>query len=229
MLTEAMESVASRGATQSWAGAGEEILGAEELIVRLERAVRLGNAAATTARIQADLEHLLGQGLLSLPEGLCRPNVERYARRLLHRDPDLDYTAIVMTWGPGQRTPLHDHDGAWCVEGVVEGEIEVTQYELMDGPVGESGDLFHFERRGTQWASPGEAGALIPPLEHHVLGNAHEDRVAVTLHVYQGEMAQCSVFEPVRAKETGNETGNGAANGHGSLFRRRVKALGYDD
>ncbi len=27
-----------------------------------------------------------------------------------------------MTWGPGQGTPLHDHAGIWCVEGVVEGK-----------------------------------------------------------------------------------------------------------
>lgn len=227
MLTETM-GPATLG-ERDWSAVGEEILGAEELVVRLGRAVRLGDVAAVTARIQADLEHLLSQGLLSLPDRLCRPNPDRYARRLLHRDPELDYTAIVMTWGPGQRTPLHDHDGSWCVEGVVEGEIEVTQYELMEGPVGEAGDLFHFERRGTLWASPGEAGALIPPLEHHVLGNAHDDRVAVTLHVYQGEMAQCSVFEPVSANEAGNGSVSGSANEHGSLFRRRVKSLGYDD
>ena len=51
-----------------------------------------------------------------------------YARRLLHRDPEGRYSAIVMTWGPGQGTAVHDHGGLWCVEGVVDGEIAVTQY-----------------------------------------------------------------------------------------------------
>ena len=42
------------------------------------------------------------------------------------------YTAVVMTWGPGQKTPLHDHAGMWCVECVVEGELEVVQFDLME-------------------------------------------------------------------------------------------------
>ena len=37
-----------------------------------------------------------------------------------------------MTWGPGQRTALHDHAGIWCVEGVMEGEMEVIRYELLE-------------------------------------------------------------------------------------------------
>ena len=57
----------------------------------------------------------------------------RYARRLLHRDPAGRYTAIVMTWGPGQGTAVHDHGGLWCVEGVVDGEIAVTQYRRAAG------------------------------------------------------------------------------------------------
>ena len=64
----------------------------------------------------------------------CGP--DGYARRLLHRNDDLGYTAVVMTWGPGQRTPLHDHAGIWCVEGVVSGQMDVTQFDLVD----ESGD-----------------------------------------------------------------------------------------
>jgi len=199
------------------AAVGEEIPGAEELLDRLERAVRLGHPTAITARIQAALEELISAGGLRLPGHLRQPKPGTYARRLLIRDPALDYTAVVMTWGPGQATPLHDHDGSWCVEGVMEGEIEVTRYELMEGPVGETSDLFCFQRRGTVHAGSGQAGALIPPLEHHVLGNASEDRIAVTLHVYQGEMSQCAVFEPV------------ALEGSEGLFRRRIKSLGYDD
>lgn len=195
---------------------GEEIPGAEELVERLETAVRLGDPRAITVGVQRVLEQTLSSGALYLPDGFRHPKSDAYARRLLHRDPELDYTAVVMTWGPGQRTPLHDHDGCWCVEGVVEGEIRVTRYELLKGPVEGAEDLFHFRRQDTLRAAPGEAGALIPPLEHHVLGNATENGVAVTLHVYQGEMARCATFEPV------------AVDGVEGLYRRRVKSLGYD-
>ena len=56
-----------------------------------------------------------------LPDRFRVARAEGYARRLLHRNDRLGYTAVVMTWAPGQRTPLHDHAGIWCVEGVVEG------------------------------------------------------------------------------------------------------------
>lgn len=213
MLAEALvEESAVYGAV-----AEEEIPGAEVLIDRLERAVRLGHPTAITARIQSALEDLISAGGLRIPERFRQPKPDAYARRLLLRDPDLDYSAVVMTWGPGQKTPLHDHDGSWCVEGVVDGEIEVTRYELQDGPVGESSDLYCFHQRDTLRAGQGQAGSLIPPLEHHVLGNASPDRVAITLHVYQGEMAQCAIFEPV------------AVDGAEGLYRQRIKALGYDD
>jgi predicted metal-dependent enzyme (double-stranded beta helix superfamily) len=195
---------------------GEEIAGAEELIERLDGAVRLGHPQAIATRVQTVLERVLSSGALYLPDRFRQPKPDAYARRLLHRDPELDYTAVVMTWGPGQQTPLHDHDGCWCVEGVVEGEIQVTRYELLDGPVQATEDLFHFRRHETLRSATGEAGALIPPLEHHVLGNAWEDGVAVTLHVYQGEMARCAIFEPV------------AVDGAEGLYRRRFRSLGYD-
>lgn len=217
MLTEAvLKETTTRERPLGCVVEGEEIPGAEELIERLERAVRLEDPHAVTSQVRSILQQVLSSGALYLPDRFRRRKPDAYARRLLHRDPELDFTAVVMTWGPGQRTPLHDHDGSWCVEGVVEGEIRVTRYELLDGPVQATEDLFHFCRHETIRAAPGEAGALIPPLEHHVLGNAGDDGVAVTLHVYQGEMAQCATFEPV------------AVDGGEGLYRRRLKSLGYD-
>ena len=84
---------------------------------------------------------------------------------------------------------------------------EVGLFDLDD-------DRVRFEHRRTLAAAPGEAGALIPPYEYHVLGNPSPDRVALTLHVYQGRMVRCSVFEPL------DDAG---------LFRRQTKLLGYHE
>ena len=77
-----------------------------------------------------------------------QPRPDSYARRLLHRDPLGRYTAIVMTWGPGQGTPVHDHGGLWCVEGVVEGQIAVTQYDVTPD---RSGEFAIAARRHAWW------------------------------------------------------------------------------
>jgi predicted metal-dependent enzyme (double-stranded beta helix superfamily) len=185
----------------------------DPLIERLRDAVRLRDVTAIAERIKHELETFIPDEGLRLPERFRRPLPDHYARRLLYRDPELDFTAVVMTWGPGQHTALHDHAGIWCVEGVVEGEMEVSRYEL----VSEEGDeLYRFEQRGSAHACAGSAGALIPPFEHHVLANTRPDRTSLTLHVYGGEMDHCSVFEPVEPVEDG-------------LYRRTSKRLEYSE
>ena len=165
--------------------------GVEQLVERLDRAIGAGSAEAIAAGVKRALSDAIRSGELRLPEAFRRPRPESYARRLLHRDPATGWTAVVMTWGPGQGTLLHDHAGIWCVEGVVEGEMEVVQYELASEVEGR----YRFAPRGRVRALPGSSGALIPPFEYHVLKNALPGATSVTLHVYGGEMDHCHVFE----------------------------------
>ncbi len=181
--------------------------GVETLIGKLREAVRLEDPEAITLRVKDELEDMIAHGGLALPERFHQARPDCYARRLLHLD-DMGFTALVMTWGPGQHTALHDHAGIWCVEGVVSGSMDVERYEL----VGEEDGLCRFEERDKVQAGVGSAGALIPPFDFHVLGNALTDRASLTLHVYGGEMDHCSIFEPL---------GDG-------LYRRRQRRLFYD-
>lgn len=166
--------------------------GLSELVERLDRSVEAGSAEAITAAVKADLEFVLGGRRLALPASLRTPHADAYARRLLHRDPKGRYTAIVMTWGPGQGTAVHDHGGLWCVEGVVDGEIAVTQYLVQQ----ETDGYYRVTPLGALLAGTGSAGCLIPPTDHHVLANARPSRPSVTLHVYGGELDACKVFLP---------------------------------
>jgi len=184
----------------------------DPLIDRLRDAVRLGEVSAIAEQIKNDLESFIPAEGLILPERFHRAKPDSYARRLLYQDRELGFTALVMTWGPGQRTALHDHAGIWCVEGVLEGEMEVIRYELME----EKDGVCCFEGRGSVHATAGSAGALIPPFEHHVLANSLPDRPSLTLHVYGGEMTHCDIFEPL-------------GQGDGRLFRRCSRELVYDE
>ena len=182
--------------------------GLTDLITRIDAAVQLGDSAAITAAVKHELEDAILARAVTLPARFHRIRPEGYARRLLHRNDALGYTAVVMTWAPGQQTPLHDHAGIWCVEGVVEGRMDVTQYDLVE----ESADGFRFEAKGCVHAAVGSAGCLIPPFEYHILANAL-DRASITLHVYGGEMTTCHVFEPVA----------------GGRFVRKERALSYHE
>lgn len=184
----------------------------DPLVERLCDAVRLGDVSSIAEQIKSDLESFIPAEGLILPERFHQAKPDSYARRLLYKDDELGFTALVMTWGPGQRTALHDHAGIWCVEGVLEGEMEVIRYELMD----EEDGVCRFEQRGSVQATAGSAGALIPPFEHHVLANALTDRPSLTLHVYGGEMTHCDIFQPL---------GEGAPG----LYQRSSRALSYDE
>ena len=161
------------------------------LIDRLDDAVRTGDVATITRRIKQELE-AASRAPLALPTRFLVPRKDCYARRLLHRNAELGYTVVVMTWGPDQRTPLHDHAGMWCVECVVQGELDVSQYDLVRA----EGGRFYFTEQTRVHAGVGDAGCLIPPFEYHVLGNAAKDGVTVTMHVYGGEMDHCHMYTP---------------------------------
>ena len=179
------------------------------LIDTIDCAVGAASVSEITSRIADGLQSLVGRGEIRLPASLTRVTPGSYARRLFHRCPRTGYTVVVMTWGAGQRTGLHDHAGIWCVECVYKGRIEVTSYSVRGGDPEEG--LVLFEREEVVQAGVGEAGHLIPPFEYHKIANPH-DVPAVTVHVYGGEMTHCHVFTPVEGG-----------------YKREFKELGYTD
>ena len=184
--------------------------GGTRLIEQLDRAVQAGHAGAAATAVERVLLDAIADPGIELPSVIREPVEGHYARREIYRSAAHGYSVIAMTWAPHQGTPLHDHDGLWCVDGVWQGELQVTQYELLE----DQADRARFRVAGTLPAGRGSAGSLIPPHEYHVLQNPSDDTVAVSVHVYQGPMEHCTVFLP--------EGGDG-------WFRREEKLLLVDD
>lgn len=181
-----------------------------DLIARLDEATRPAGVEEITSAVKAALTECIEGGRLRLGEAWTSPLERGYGRRLLHRDPEGRYTVIAMIWGSGQGTPIHDHDDKWCVECVYQGTIRVTSYEVCETSDPERVTV---EFCGKVDATIGEAGALIPPHDYHVIEN-REAETAVTIHVYGGEMEGCNVYEPVEGT---------------SLYERRRRSLSYDE
>ena len=165
-----------------------------ELVRRLDEAMTPRDDAGRCRIVKRVLEETFAAGTEFLDARFLVPNPERYARRLVHRDPGNRYTVIAMVWNVGQGTPLHDHAGIWCVECVYSGRIRVTSYNCHGGDP--EHDIVQFKQETVIQAGVGQAGALIPPFEYHVLENA-DTQPTITLHVYGGEMDHCHIFEPV--------------------------------
>lgn len=166
--------------------------GDQVLVEALDTAVQCSGACDQTARVRDTLCRLIHDEAIQLPTIMRRAGQNTYARRLIHQSPKLGYTVLAMTWGPQQGTKIHDHSGMWCVEGVLEGQVEVVQYELVKTDQ----ERYCFEQRASMQAGVGSAGSLIPPHEYHTIANPLSEQIAVTIHVYSGEMTCCNVFEP---------------------------------
>jgi predicted metal-dependent enzyme (double-stranded beta helix superfamily) len=166
--------------------------GRERLVRAFDAAVTTGDTVDTMRALRTALCDAIHSGDVRLPECVFEGCTEHYARRELYHSPEHDYCVVAMTWSPGQGTPIHDHAGMWCVEGVWQGTLEITPYELMEQRDGR----YRFEPRGTMNAGAGSAGSLIPPHEYHTILNPSDDAIAVSLHIYRGALTTCSVFKP---------------------------------
>ncbi|WP_202840750.1 cysteine dioxygenase family protein [Luteimonas saliphila] len=167
--------------------------GRERFIEAIDAAVRSGDEHAVTAQLRSTLCALIRDSDVHLPACVHAPIEDHYARREIYRSPIYGYSVVAMTWGPGQGTPVHDHCGLWCVEGVWHGELEITQYEMLEA----HGERCRFRAAGGMQAGTGSAGSLIPPHEYHSIANASSDRIAVSVHIYQAPIEHCCKFEPV--------------------------------
>src|SRR5690606_2188676 len=162
------------------------------MVAALDAAVALGEERAVTAALRSALVSLFDDREVGLPPQVLQPIDDHYARRELYASPDLGYRVVAMTWRPGQGTQVHDHDGAWCVEGAWHGRLAITRYE----PVEREGERWRVEAADELEAPPGSARRLTPPHEYHAIRIPQADAVAVSLHVYQHPLLRCHVFVP---------------------------------
>ncbi|NII09440.1 cysteine dioxygenase family protein [Oleiagrimonas sp. C23AA] len=167
--------------------------GSRTLVDALDAAVDHASTADITDALRRTLCRLIREQSVQLPECVYEAADDHYARRELYRSEKHGYCVTAMTWGPGQGTPIHDHQGMWCVEGVWRGQLEITQYQLLE----HDERRYHFNSVGSIQAGQGSAGSLIPPHEYHTIRNASDDAIAVSLHIYSGPMTQCAIFKPL--------------------------------
>jgi 3-mercaptopropionate dioxygenase len=116
-----------------------------------------------------------------LPEELAKPHAQHYQQYLLHRDPAGRFSVVSFVWGPGQRTPVHDHT-VWGVIGMLRG-AEVAVSYAYDGP--------RLVERDEIRLQPGDVEAVSPTVgDIHRVSNAHDDRVSISVHCYGADIGQ---------------------------------------
>ncbi|WP_313738832.1 cysteine dioxygenase [Pseudomonas sp.] len=152
-------------------------------------------------RFLADLTELLdqqpaetvllerGQALLAnlvahddwLPAELSEPHPEHYQQYLLHCDARQRFSVVSFVWGPGQRTPVHDHR-VWGLIGMLRGAEDAQAYGRDSaGALAPHGSPVRLR--------PGQVEAVSPRIgDVHQVSNALSDQVSISIHVYGGNI-----------------------------------------
>ena len=139
-----------------------------------------------------------------LAEEMTRPHPQDYQQYLLYADPRERFSVVSFVWGPGQKTPVHDHT-VWGVIGILRGAELCEEYVSRDGRVVAQGVEHVLER--------GDVEAVSPTIgDIHRVANAYDDRVSISIHAYGANIGK--VRRHVFDVETGavNEFVSGYSN-----------------
>lgn len=165
-----------------------------EFVISMTKLVEKTNDEPTLLKVGA--EHL--KKLISndewLPEFCTVPHPEFYQQFLLHSDPLERFSVVSFVWGPGQKTPIHDHC-VWGLIGMLRGKEHGQRYKyddqnnlIPDGPI--------------TTLEPGEIESVSPSVgDIHVVSNAFSDQSSISIHVYGANIG--AVKRHVYDKDTG--------------------------
>lgn len=100
------------------------------------------------------------------------------------------FELLILCWSPGQRSPIHDHQGQRCWMAVLEGDIEEAQYPM---PVEDTpAPMRPCARKAF---TTGEVAFITDDIGLHDIG-ASAGKPAISLHLYAGPISTCRSFDP---------------------------------
>ena len=136
-----------------------------------------------------------------LPEPFAKPDPARYQQYLLYCDPMERFSVASFVWGPGQKTPVHDHT-VWGMVGVLRGGERCEEYG-----VDASGKLVAGCGHDV---GPGDIDLVSPRVgDIHRVSNALADRPSISIHVYGANIGAVKrhVFDPATGESKGFVSG----------------------
>jgi predicted metal-dependent enzyme (double-stranded beta helix superfamily) len=130
-----------------------------------------------------------------LPVEFTKPHPQYYQQYLLYADPLDRFSVVSFVWGPGQKTPLHNHT-VWGMVGQLRGDEKGTPYyrEAEGG----------FRADQACICPPGYVDTVSPNTHDiHVVENNHLHQTSISIHVYGGNIGRISrsVFDPATGTE----------------------------
>ena len=151
-------------------------------IVQPDRGRRIADLLTEYARTQTDWRTY------------CSEDPDGYTRNLLEMNEE--YALLLLCWGPGQESAVHNHEGQDCWMAVLDGPMEEAHFAFpqpeAEGPL-EAGALKSF--------SPGDVAFIRDEIGLHLV-RAAQAKPAYSLHLYSRPYDECNCY----CEETGRVT-----------------------
>jgi len=126
-----------------------------------------------------------------LPEQCTQPHPQYYQQYLLYCDPFERFSVVSFVWGPGQKTPVHDHC-VWGMIGMLRGAENCRRFTL-----GAPGQPMRAEETCT--LKPGTVDRVSPTVgDVHEVSNALADQPSISIHIYGANIGAVArhVYDP---------------------------------
>ena len=90
---------------------------------------------------------------------------------------------VSFVWGPGQKTPIHNH-GVWALIGMLRGSEKEQRFKWH-------GEGRKMDVTGNAVMVPGQVeGLSVIEGDIHRVSNSYDDRVSISVHVYGGNIGR---------------------------------------
>ncbi len=107
-----------------------------------------------------------------------------YARNCIKRTKD--YELLLLCWNPGDKTPVHGHDGQDCWVYLVDGEMSEIRYQADEEE--------NLTKTHTEKLTGRRLTYMRDEMGYHMIKNTSNQR-AMTLHIYALPIDECEVFD----------------------------------
>jgi predicted metal-dependent enzyme (double-stranded beta helix superfamily) len=118
-----------------------------------------------------------------LPDDCAQDHPGHYQQFLLYCDALERFSVVSFVWGPGQKTPVHDHT-VWGIIGMLRGAEMCHEYTAHAGAI---------EAGPSHQILPGQIDHVSPTVgDIHKVENALSDRPSISIHVYGANIGAVS-------------------------------------
>ncbi|CAB1319339.1 unnamed protein product, partial [Coregonus sp. 'balchen'] len=115
----------------------------------------------------------------------------RYTRNLVDKG-NGKFNLILLCWGEGQGSSIHDHTNSHCFMKILKGELKETMFEWPDKKTHDGGNMVQKSQRilkENKCAYINDSIGL-----HRVENDSHTDG-SVSLHLYSPPFDTCQTFD----------------------------------